>query len=139
MVDVDGLRRLWPANPDDPFHMRLAMANLAAIWPQFADRGARWLLLADVVEQPDQRADYQRAVPGAKIIIVRLDVPLDRVRARLRGRERDDSLDWHLHRSGELQQLMTDRGIGDIVVPVDDHGPEQVAELILTEVQRRDM
>ena len=51
-VDVDGLRRLWPGNADDPFHAGLGMANLAAIWPHFAERGARWLLLADVVELP---------------------------------------------------------------------------------------
>lgn len=138
-VDVDGLRRLWPADPDDPFHARLGMANLAAIWPQYARRGVRWLLLADVVEHPGQRADYQRAVPGAEIVIVRLEVDLERVRQRLRGRETGPSLDWHLHRSGELQHLMTDRGIGDLVITVDDQDPRAVAQLIFDGLQRRDM
>lgn len=137
-VDVDGLRRLWPANPDDPFHMRLGMANLGGMWPHFAERGARWLLLADVVEHSDQREDYRRAVPGAEVVIVRLDVPLDRVRDRLRVRERDESLAWHLHRSGELQQIMTERGVGDIVIAVEDHDPATVADMILDGVQRRE-
>lgn len=130
-VDVDALRRVWPDDPTDPFHAGLGMANLAAIWPQFARSGVHWLLLADVVEQPGQRADYQRAIPGADVVIVRLEVDLDRVHDRLRGRETGDSLDWHLHRSGELQQLMTERGIGDVVVTVDAQDPAAVAELIM--------
>lgn len=131
-VDVDALRRVWPDDPSDPFHAGLGIANLAAIWPRFAQQGVRWLLLADVVEQPGQRADYESAIPGADVIIVRLEVPLDRVHKRLRGRESGDSLQWHLHRSGELQHLMVERAIGDIVIAVDDHGPAAVAQLIFT-------
>jgi adenylylsulfate kinase len=135
-VDLDGLRELWPENPDDPFHARLGLANLSAIWPQFAERGARWLLLADVVEHPDERSEYEEAIPGALIVIVRLDVPLDRVHERLRRRESGESLAWHLHRSGELQQMMVERGVGDILVAVDDQDPPQVATLMLEEIQR---
>jgi adenylylsulfate kinase len=135
-VDLDGLRELWPENPDDPFHARLGLANLSAIWPHFAERGARWLLLADVVEHPDERSEYEEAIPGALIVIVRLDVPLDRVHERLRRRESGESLAWHLHRSGELQQMMVERGVGDILVAVDDQDPPQVATLMLEEIQR---
>lgn len=103
VIDLDSLRTMWPANPDDPFHARLGLTNLRAVWPHFAERGARWLLLTDAVEHPDQRADYEHAVPDATITIVRLNVPLDRVQERLRGRESGESLEWHLHRSDELQ------------------------------------
>jgi len=137
MIDLDSLRALWPANPDDPFHARLGLTNLRAIWPHFAERGARWLLLTDAVEHPDQRVDYERAVPDAVTIIVRLDVPLERVHERLRGRESGESLEWHLHRSGELQQLMTERGVGDIVITVDDQDPEAVAQLMLDNIDQR--
>lgn len=137
MIDLDSLRALWPANPDDPFHARLGLANLSSIWPHFAERGARWLLLTDAVEHPDQRADYEHAVPDSEIIVVRLNLPLDRVHERLRGRESGESLKWHLHRSGELQQLMTERGIGDVVVTVDDHDPKAVAQLMLDKIDQR--
>lgn len=137
VVDLDSLRALWPSNPDDPFHARLGMTNLSAIWPHFAERGARWLLLTDAVEHPDQRADYERAVPGAAVTIVRLNVPLHRVHERLRGRESGESLEWHLHRSGELQQLMTERGVGDIVVTVDDHSAQAIARLMLDRIDQR--
>lgn len=137
MIDLDSLRAMWPADPDDPFHAQLGLTNLSTIWPHFADRGARWLLLTDAVEHSDQRADYEHAVPGAAVIIVRLNVPLDRVHERLSGRESGESLEWHLHRSGELQQLMTERDIGDIVVPVDDHSPQAVAQLMLDRIDQR--
>jgi energy-coupling factor transporter ATP-binding protein EcfA2 len=135
-VDLDSLRTMWPESPDDPFNARLGLTNLSAIWPHFAERGARWLLLTDAVEQPKQRKVYEEAIPGAATIIVRLNVPLDRVHQRLRRRETGGSLEWHLHRSRELQQMMTERGVGDITVTVDDHGPEQVAALMLDEIQQ---
>ncbi len=31
VVDLDALRRAWPAPPDDPFHGELELANLAAV------------------------------------------------------------------------------------------------------------
>ena len=86
MIDLDSLRAVWPANPDDPFHAQLGIANLTAIWPNLAERGVHYLLLTDAVEHPGQRDDYQRAVPGARVTIVRLEVPLDIVHDRLRGR-----------------------------------------------------
>lgn len=138
MVDLDGLRAFWPANPNDPFHTELGMSNLSAIWPQFASRGARWLVLSDVVEHPDQRVSYQQAIPESVTTIVRLEVPLDRVHERLRRRESGESLDWHLHRSGELQQLMAERGVGDIVISVDGHGPDEVATMIFDALQPQD-
>jgi ribose 1,5-bisphosphokinase PhnN len=135
-IDLDSLRALWPENPDDPFHTRFGLSNLSAIWPHFAERGARWLLLADIVEDPDQRSAYGDAIPGALVVILRLDVPLERVHERLRRRESGESLAWHLHRSDELQQMMTERGVGDIVVAVDNQDPAQVASLMLEEIQR---
>ncbi|WP_188895649.1 hypothetical protein [Microlunatus endophyticus] len=135
MVDMDSLRALSPDDPADPFHAGLGVENLQAIWPQFAARGARWLLLTDAVERPAQRAVYERAVPDAAVIIVRLDVPIDRVHPQLRGREVGSSLEWHLNRSVELQSMMIERGVGDVIIPVDGQRPSEVARLILDAVQ----
>lgn len=129
-IDLDDLRAVWPGNPDDPFHARLGMANLTAIWPNFAERGVHYLLLADVVEHPDQRDEYRRAVPGAEVTVVRLEIPLAIVHDRLRARDSGASHAWYLERSGELQQLMTDRGVGDIVLTLDQESPQEIAALI---------
>lgn len=136
MIDLDSLRALHPDDPDDLFHMELGYANLAAIWPQFAARGARWLLLTDAVERPEQRARYETAVPGARVVVVRLQVPLERIHAQLRRRETGGSLDWHLKRSVVLQSLMVERGVGDVVVPVDGESPAEVAALVLDAVRQ---
>lgn len=136
MVDMDSLRALCPDDPADPFHASLGVANLQAIWPQLADRGARWLLLTDAVEHPAQRTAYENAVPDATVIIVRLDVPINRVHQQLRRREVGGSLDWHLKRSVELRTMMINRGVGDVVVPIDGQEPPEIAGMILEAVQR---
>lgn len=136
MVDMDSLRALSPDDPADPFHAGLGLVNLQAIWPQFAERGARWLLLTDAVEHPTQRAVYEDAVPDATVIIVRLDVPIGRVHQQLRGREVGGSLDWHLKRSVELQSMMIERSVGDVVVSIDGQKPPEAASLILAAVQQ---
>lgn len=136
MVDMDSLRALCPDDPADPFHAGLGVANLGAIWPHFAQRGARWLLLSDVVEHPAQRTVYESAVPDATVIIVRLDVPIERVHRQLREREVGGSLDWHLKRSVELRSMMTERGVGDVVIPVDGDKPHEVASRILDAIQQ---
>ncbi len=137
VIDVDGLRAVWPQDPADPFAENLGRANLAAVWPNYLRRGIRWLVLADVVEQQSQRELYQQAMPGARIVIVRLDTPLDLIRQRLLARETEASIGWHLDRSEELQTIMVDRRIGDIVIEVADRSPAEVAASILAEVDRR--
>jgi predicted kinase len=136
VVDVDGLRAVWPRDPADPFAEELGRANLAAIWPNLLRRGIRWLVLADVVEHPEQRELYQRALPGATIVIVRLDTPLDLVRRRLLAREAETTLDWYLHRAEELQSIMVGRRIGDLVIEVGDRTPQQIAAVILEQVRQ---
>ena len=141
MIDLDSLRAVWrspvPGNPDDPFHAQLGIANLKAIWPNFAERSVHYLLLTDAVEHPDQRNDFLRAVPGGRVTIVRLEIPLQIVHERLRGRESGASLEWHLHRSGELQRLMTDRGVGDIVLTLGEESPAEIAALIAYALRSR--
>jgi predicted kinase len=146
VIDVDGLRAAWPQDPADPFHEELGRENLAAIWPNLLRRNIRWLVLADVVEHQQQRDLYQRAMPGAKIIIVRLDTPLELVRRRLLGRESDATIGWYLHRAAELQSIMVGRSIGDLVIDVGERTPRELAAAVLDGVRavepvqpRRDM
>src|SRR5688500_7617641 len=57
-VDLDAFT-CYPAAPDDPFRQRLALANLAAVWPNFAASGARYLVLARVVESRAELDGYR--------------------------------------------------------------------------------
>lgn len=131
LIDMDYLRWLRPSFPDDRFNSRLGLANLAVMGSNFCEAGARWLVLADVVEHPDDAHLYGDAVPGSVVTVVRLNVPLDLVLTRLEGRESAESMPWYRHRAPELQGIMERTGVGDLVVHVGDRAPDAVAREIL--------
>ncbi|MGN6483514.1 MAG: AAA family ATPase [Thermomicrobiales bacterium] len=134
MIDMDHLRWAWPPPPDDRFNARLGMRNLAAVSAAYREAGARVLVLADVVETPEDRAAYAEAIPGTRIVIVRLRVPPELIVQRLRGRDTGDQLAWSLKRAPELDGIMDAAGIGstagDLIVEVGTRTSEAVAEEI---------
>jgi hypothetical protein len=117
MVDMDALRWLYPAVEGDRFSSGLGFRNLAAIWPHLIEAGARSVILADVVEDPAQVAAFEALMPGSKVTVVRLDVPMDLIHERLAGRESGESLEWHLNRAPELQGIMERAGVGRLRWP----------------------
>jgi chloramphenicol 3-O-phosphotransferase len=132
VIDVDDVRYFHPAPPDDPFNSRLALRNVAAMAANFREAGARCLLLADVIEHGEFAAAYASAIPGADVCVVRLDVPLDVLIARLEAREGAATIDWYRNRARELQGIMESRQIGDLVIDVGTHSIDTVAREIAT-------
>ena len=128
-VSQDALRMVSPEPVGDPFGEELGYRNLASVWPNLVRAGATVVLIATVVEdRAHSLARLGAALPGSKITIVRLAVPLDLVHARLRHRERTPSdLAWHLARSVELQQIMEARAVEDLLIEVGTRTPEDVA------------
>ena len=134
VIDLDWLRRSWPAPRDDPFNLGVELRNLQAVTGTFVRAGARRLVLAGVVESAADRERYEQAV-GMPLLICRLEVDLTRVRTRLRQRHRPGrELDWHLARSGELDEIQRAAAPSDHVVPVAEQTPEQVALDVLSAV-----
>lgn len=126
-IDMDEIRLMFPRGPDDIYGARLGLANLAAMVPNIRAEGVEVLLLADVVEDPSQRASYAEACPGAAVKIVRLSVPAEVMRARLHKRESEETVQWYLTRAAELETMMDDRHVGDIIVTVGNRSPRDVA------------
>jgi hypothetical protein len=92
------------------------------------------LVLAGVVESDRMRSRYEQAL-GLPVVVCRLEADLERVHCPLvrrhpPGRERN----WHLDRSGELDQILRSAGIGGYLVTVDEHTPEQVAAMIASKI-----
>ncbi len=131
LVDVDEVRAFHPVAADDHFNHRIAMKNIAAMSQTFAEAGARWLIFADVIEHDGHRQAYARAIPNARIVVVRLNVDFPALEKRLRQRETPERVEWYLKRAPELQDLMERNGVGDIVIDIDNHTPHDVAEEIL--------
>ncbi|MCV2395301.1 GNAT family N-acetyltransferase [Actinotalea sp. M2MS4P-6] len=129
VLDVDALTSAAPVPPDDPFHQRLALDALARLAPLYRERGLRHVVLPRVVEEPADRADYERAFDGADVRVVRLSVPedvrLDRLRTRATAPDPGE-----LARTVELEAILRRAGADDAVV--DGVGDvDRVAERVL--------
>jgi adenylylsulfate kinase len=127
VVDQDWLRACLPAPPHDTFHMALGLKNLAAVWANYCAAGAERLIIADVVETERDRAQYQTAVPGADVTVVRLHATLPTLHARLARRDAGASLAWHQQRAAELILLMERNGIGDLIINTEGKTEGEVA------------
>lgn len=131
VIDLDELRRMWPAPPEDPFHTRLELANLRQVAATYRRAGARRLVLAGVLEGPGARGGYEEAL-GGPVLVCRLRAELDRLLARLHDRhEPGPARDWHLARSGELAAILEAEDDADLVLDVADRTPGEVARQVL--------
>jgi chloramphenicol 3-O-phosphotransferase len=117
-LDMDEVRRKWPAPADDPFNSALAMQNLASLSSNFVRAGVERLVLAGVMETGAELEGYSSAV-GMPLVTCRLTVEADVLRNRLRARHFDDAeLRWHLARAPELAQILDAASLEDFCVDV---------------------
>ncbi|SDT43448.1 Adenylylsulfate kinase [Friedmanniella luteola] len=132
VVDLDELRRCWPAPAGDPFHTALELRNLAAVARAYRAAGAVRLVLAGVAESRDDRERYAGAL-GVPLQVVRLLGAAAVVEPRLRARHSDDpeGLAWHLHRRGELDAVLDAAAVADADVRVDGLSRGAVADAVL--------
>ncbi len=71
------------------------------------------------------------AMPGTRVTVVRLVVPIPLVLERLDGRETGESLAWSQHRAPELHGIQERARVGDVVIDVGQRSPGEVAEEIM--------
>lgn len=130
-VDVDSLRWYYPRPAHDRFRIQLAMKNLAAIWANFQAAGATCLILADVVESRDDLERYRMAVPGAKIVVVRLQASLPALAERLGRREMGSALERHLRRAAEVADVMERSQVADALIDTTGKSVPAIARDVL--------
>ncbi|GIG34901.1 zeta toxin family protein [Cellulomonas pakistanensis] len=135
VVDLDELRRSWPAPPGDPFQQDLELENLAAVAAVYRRRGAVRFVLAGVLEDAASRAAYAAAV-GVPLVVCRLRLAVPAVRDRLNARHAGypSVLEWHRHRAGELHDILERARVEDHVVDVAGLAPAAVAAAVLRAV-----
>jgi len=119
-LDLDALSQTFAPGMDDSYNLRLAVQNLRAVWANAARVGAERLVLASVIESDAELRMMMDAVPDAEAFTCRLRAPVEVLHERLRRREIGSALDWHLHRAGELAEILEDGGVGDVVVDTSD-------------------
>ena len=133
-IDLDWLRRVWPAPPDDPFNNRLERTALGAVCRVHLEAGAQVIVAAGVLEGREDRPLYEEAF-GCPLTVVRLTAPREVVRSRLRRRHEGDpeSLAWHLDRFDELTGILDAAAVEDASVPI-QHDPPATARGVLAAV-----
>ena len=119
VVDLDELRRAWPAASGDRFNTTVMLANLSAVAANYVGAGFTTLVLAGVLETAEDRRQHAEAV-AVPLTVYRLVADPDAVHRRLRSRHVDDhdGLAWHLHRSGELATIQDASAVEDVRLDV---------------------
>ncbi|MEV0618697.1 hypothetical protein AB0I81_35625 [Nonomuraea sp. NPDC050404] len=132
VIDLDWLRRAWPAPPSDPWNGRLTLRNLRAVAANYLAAGAERLVLAGVIESRAERHGYEEAL-GVPFAVCRLHVELPEVHRRLKARHEldPDGLDWHLGRAGELAAILDAARVEDFTVDGTHGTPPQVAARVI--------
>ncbi|HJQ08149.1 MAG TPA: hypothetical protein VJ836_01555 [Candidatus Saccharimonadales bacterium] len=132
LIDLDDVRREWPAPEGDRFNMTLGFKNLAAVWRNYQEAGAKCLIIPSVMESPDDFDKIRVAVPGADIFVVRLVAPLHVNHERIRGREKSEGgLTWHLERSTQLARELEEKKLEHITIDTEGRQPDEIAREIV--------
>lgn len=131
-VDIDALACSWPER--GPFNRDLALKNLASVWANFREAGAGRLIVAGVLESPEDVRMHEEAIPGADAVICRLVASPKTREKRLRTRETGTGLAWHLQRTGELERILQEAALEDFRVENDGDKP---LDAVAREVLRR--
>ncbi len=134
VVDFDQLTEYRPRAADDPFGTQVGLANLTAVWRNYAAAGAKRLIIARVIESRDDLTDLRHAFPEANITVVRLRASVTTLQTRVRRREIGGALEWHLVRAAELAKLMDAHKLEDVLVEAEGRGPASIARDILVRV-----
>ncbi len=132
IVDLDDIRRSWPAPVDDPFNHELELRNLAAIVANYRDVGAERIILAGVVEQRSELPRYRAALHSEGMFVARLVADPNILTARLLARHATDTeaLEWNLNRAGQLARILESAGCDHSVFDTTDSSPADVATAI---------
>ncbi|WP_426520923.1 AAA family ATPase [Diaminobutyricibacter sp. McL0618] len=132
IIDLDDIRRSWPAPAGDPFNHELELRNLAVLVANYREAGAERIILAGVVEVRSELARYRAAVQSERMFVARLVVDPDVVKARLLQRHAGDpeAIDWHLDRAVQLEHILDEAECDDEVFDTTNRSAAEVAASI---------
>jgi hypothetical protein len=134
-VDFDQLTACYPRPADDDrWGTKLGLTNLAALWKNYREAGARRLLIARVIESRSELDGFREAVPGADILVVRLRAAPETLQSRIRRRGPGRGMEWHLQRAVELAPLMDAQHVEDVLIETDGRDASTIAREILLQV-----
>lgn len=130
LIDTDELDRIFPVPRD---LARITERNLAFMWQGFHERGIRRLILVGVWLDRDSELSWiRRAIPDARVTIIRLVASEAALVDRIRRREIGSGLEGQLERT--RKQLLTpeqDPPTDSLIVPTDGASIGETAQAII--------
>jgi adenylylsulfate kinase len=128
-LDLDRLTDSYPKK--GRFNDEVMFKALAALWRVYASFGAERLVLSRVVENVAELEQYEAALGECSFTVALLKASETTRLKRIGAREFGESLRWHLHRSGELDQILNDACSHDFETNNDERRPRGTALEIL--------
>ncbi|MFF9511461.1 hypothetical protein ACF1BU_34620 [Streptomyces sp. NPDC014724] len=128
VIDLDWLRQSWPTPSGDRFNFGMMLRNLRSIAVNYLAAGAVRLVLAGVIEDPEDRKLCSDAI-GVDLSVCRLhaDLPVIHQRLMRRHENEPEALRWHLARAGELTAILEQAAVDDFTVDAATRPVGQVA------------
>lgn len=130
VIDLDQLRYAYPVHKNDRYNERLGQKNLASVWHNFKEFGAKCLIVPTVIDKGETIEDFRRSVPNSEIFIVRLHAPIQTVHSRLRNRESDE-LEWYLNRAEKLIEVFEQNKFEHAVVDTENKIIKEIAKEVV--------
>ena len=130
LIDTDELDRIFPVPQD---LARVTERNLAFMWRGFHERGIRRLILVGVwLDRPSELRWIRRAIPDARMIIIRLVASEATLVDRIRGREIGSGFEAQLQRTRkQLLALEKDPPTDAVILPTDGASTGEIADRII--------
>jgi adenylylsulfate kinase-like enzyme len=147
-VDLAQIGFLSPGRPEDPDHVRLKSANLAALWDTFAAAGADHVVVNGSIASEYEVQAYRAVLPHAEVTICRLTADEPSLRSRVFERrlgeglplagdnlkgQPDDKLHVLLHEAARMDQLLNASDLGDVLIDTTGASIDGVATAIAHE------
>jgi GNAT superfamily N-acetyltransferase/predicted kinase len=138
-IDADALCQAQPHAVDDRHNQALLFQNLAGVGPNYRRAGFGYVVLARVVEDPDDRGRYSRAFGTrglpADVTIARVTAPQEVRMQRIRAREPEGpSQDWGFARTIELEDALDALDLDDVTVDNVGRSAKDTAAELLAEI-----
>lgn len=135
VVDTDALAQFGPRpqthTASGRFYDQLKCANLAALWANFKAVGARFVVVAAVIDSVPLRELYAESLAGCAVRLVGLTADDDIVRSRLRHRDRGPKLEQHLRALNQHRREPTTTAIADFTVTNDRAAADVATEILV--------
>jgi adenylylsulfate kinase-like enzyme len=131
IIDLDELcRGVLPTQTSD-FNRSLAIANLTAVWANFYAAGVRRLILARIIQSPDDLEQFGGAIPNARITICLLRAPAETIQQRITEREQGSARTFLLSVTAGIGEKIDSLELPGICVENDQRPLNEVAREFL--------